>query len=559
MFDSPTYSGRPHPLSRVLVPEALVAAWTAVRALARPAAARRAPLRLRDHHLAAGVGARGRARAAAARACPGSPTCATRGPSSRCAPSSRPRPSGGSTSGSSAAGSGAADAVVCVSEPAADGPAPARDRDPAAGPERLGPGVGAGRRRRPPACSTPTGARSSTRAASAATGATRGRWSSALAELARSDRGAAAKLELVIAGPLTDERGGAVRHRRLAGADRRSPAASSASGRSPCSARPTRCCCSPSRPARSCSTSSCSSTWRAARRSSRSPPGPRRAGSRASSAPRWSPPTTRRRSPRRWPGSRRASSPRPAPDAVAPYTYPAPAEGMAAAVEAAISRAIAASASMTPREVVESFWEAMRANDWDAPRRALRRRRRDRVAVHAASGSAARPPGPRSRRATRPAGRWTFDLHRLVGDERTAVSECTVTDGEQAARVVAISEVEGDAIVRQIEYWTIAYEPADWRADLVERIEPGALSQRPTRSQPRSRSSRSASARSRAGPQSTRSAKPSRPTSPTSASPRAARRACRRRRRPRAGRRRGGRSRDRPRRRRRAGRRRSRR
>ena len=27
MFDSPTYSGRPHPLSRVLVPEALVAAW----------------------------------------------------------------------------------------------------------------------------------------------------------------------------------------------------------------------------------------------------------------------------------------------------------------------------------------------------------------------------------------------------------------------------------------------------------------------------------------------------------------------------------------------------
>ena len=27
LFDSPTYSGRPHPLSRVLVPEALVAAW----------------------------------------------------------------------------------------------------------------------------------------------------------------------------------------------------------------------------------------------------------------------------------------------------------------------------------------------------------------------------------------------------------------------------------------------------------------------------------------------------------------------------------------------------
>ena len=27
LFDSPTYTGRPHPLSKVLVPEPLVAAW----------------------------------------------------------------------------------------------------------------------------------------------------------------------------------------------------------------------------------------------------------------------------------------------------------------------------------------------------------------------------------------------------------------------------------------------------------------------------------------------------------------------------------------------------
>ena len=38
--------------------------------------------------------------------------------------------------------------------------------------------------------------------------------------------------------------------------------------------------------------------------------------------------------------------------------------------------------------------------------------------------------------------------------------------------MVAISEVDGDEIVRQIEYWTVAYEPADWRADLVEPIDP---------------------------------------------------------------------------------------
>ena len=34
-------------------------------------------------------------------------------------------------------------------------------------------------------------------------------------------------------------------------------------------------------------------------------------------------------------------------------------------------------------------------------------------------------------------GRWDFDVHRLVADGDTVVSEVTVTDGEQSARVVA--------------------------------------------------------------------------------------------------------------------------
>lgn len=126
---------------------------------------------------------------------------------------------------------------------------------------------------------------------------------------------------------------------------------------------------------------------------------------------------------------------------------------------------------MTPRDVVESFWEAMRANDWQA------------AAAHFSDDAVIEWPctGERIKSAAAwaeiqarypAAGRWSFDLHRLVADDRTAVSECTVTDGEQSARVVAFSDFEGDRIVRQIEYWVLAYEPADWRADLVERIEP---------------------------------------------------------------------------------------
>ena len=50
-------------------------------------------------------------------------------------------------------------------------------------------------------------------------------------------------------------------------------------------------------------------------------------------------------------------------------------------------------------------------------------------------------------------GRWSFDVHRLVAEGDVVVSEVTVTDGEQSARVVAFSELEGGHIARQIEYW----------------------------------------------------------------------------------------------------------
>jgi ketosteroid isomerase-like protein len=64
-------------------------------------------------------------------------------------------------------------------------------------------------------------------------------------------------------------------------------------------------------------------------------------------------------------------------------------------------------------------------------------------------------------------GRWSFEVHRIVADGDTVVSEVTVTDGEQSARVVAFSDIDGDHIVRQVEYWPIAYEPLPGREDLT--------------------------------------------------------------------------------------------
>ena len=126
---------------------------------------------------------------------------------------------------------------------------------------------------------------------------------------------------------------------------------------------------------------------------------------------------------------------------------------------------------MTPREVVESFWDAMRANDWEA---AARHFGADAVIDWPCTGERMKSPAAWAEVQARypAAGRWTFDVHRLIADDSRALSECTVTDGAQAALVVAISEVEGDRITRQTEYWTVAYDPADWRADLVEPIDP---------------------------------------------------------------------------------------
>jgi hypothetical protein len=43
----------------------------------------------------------------------------------------------------------------------------------------------------------------------------------------------------------------------------------------------------------------------------------------------------------------------------------------------------------------------------------------------------------------------------------------TVPDGEQSARVVAFSEVDGEHIAHQVEYWPTPYDPMPGRDDLT--------------------------------------------------------------------------------------------
>ena len=131
---------------------------------------------------------------------------------------------------------------------------------------------------------------------------------------------------------------------------------------------------------------------------------------------------------------------------------------------------VALPAEMAAREHIESFWAAMRANDWKA------------AAEHLAEDCIVDWPCSGERivgrsafaaiQATYPTntGRWSFDIHRLVADGDTAVSEITVSDGEQSARLVAISLLRDGLIAEQIEYWPGPTDPLPGREHLTQPI-----------------------------------------------------------------------------------------
>ena len=125
---------------------------------------------------------------------------------------------------------------------------------------------------------------------------------------------------------------------------------------------------------------------------------------------------------------------------------------------------------VSSRVTVESFWDAMQANDWH---RAAEHLTQDCVIDWPCSGE--RIVGRENFAAIQAryptnTGRWSFDVHRVVAEGGVAVSEVTVTDGEQAARVVAFSILAGRQIAHQIEYWPMPYDPQRGREDLTEPI-----------------------------------------------------------------------------------------
>ena len=68
-------------------------------------------------------------------------------------------------------------------------------------------------------------------------------------------------------------------------------------------------------------------------------------------------------------------------------------------------------------------------------------------------------------------GQWQFTINRLVDGEAEAVSDVSVTDGVQSARVISFFTVDQGKILRLVEFWPDPYEPLANRAHLVEMME----------------------------------------------------------------------------------------
>ncbi len=121
-------------------------------------------------------------------------------------------------------------------------------------------------------------------------------------------------------------------------------------------------------------------------------------------------------------------------------------------------------------EIVERFWELMATNNFRAvgdvladnyllewPQSNERIRGRDNFA--------------RINEEYPSHGRWQFSINRMVAGSAEVVTDVSVTDGVQSARVISFFTVANGRITKQVEFWPENYTAPENRKHLVEPIE----------------------------------------------------------------------------------------
>ena len=125
---------------------------------------------------------------------------------------------------------------------------------------------------------------------------------------------------------------------------------------------------------------------------------------------------------------------------------------------------------MSGLEVVKRYWSLMQSNDFRSvgqvlsddfvlewPQSKERIRGRDNLA---------------SMNEEYPAhGIWRFTVNKIVGNEIDVVSDVSLTDGVQVARVISFFTVTDGKIRKMVEFWPDPFPAPDNRRHLVELME----------------------------------------------------------------------------------------
>lgn len=67
-------------------------------------------------------------------------------------------------------------------------------------------------------------------------------------------------------------------------------------------------------------------------------------------------------------------------------------------------------------------------------------------------------------------GRWLFDIHSIVCDGDTVVTDVSVTDGVEQARAITFHTIDNGLIRHQKEFWPDSMQAQSWRAKWVKII-----------------------------------------------------------------------------------------
>ncbi|PKL48238.1 MAG: hypothetical protein CVV42_10180 [Candidatus Riflebacteria bacterium HGW-Riflebacteria-2] len=122
---------------------------------------------------------------------------------------------------------------------------------------------------------------------------------------------------------------------------------------------------------------------------------------------------------------------------------------------------------MTPREVVESFWQAMRTNDFFAAGRWLA----EDFTCHWPQSSeliCGRVNFAEINTRYPAKGAWQFDVVCMVCEGNNVVTDVLVTDGDIRGRAITFHVVEDGLISRQTEFWPDDFAPPAWRRPWVK-------------------------------------------------------------------------------------------